>query len=208
MAVVRIFYSRQCLSRLTIFNSLGVVYIFLMEFKDCVIANCLNHPKMETEDLLKLVYQASFGGEHMLSDYEKAHQAFLEEYTPLKEDKNMPLYEMISPLLCRVNMRSWKGYGWEEFDLFELFLRSALLYKNDGDSLKKNIDVVTLLIDHGEINGDFSSWGDKSKILLKDKKPVHHSETYSKAYDPHYRVVSFSLLEECLISLGCRPTEQ
>jgi hypothetical protein len=174
-----------------------------MEFKECLLEQAKRYPEMQALDYLKLAYQSAYGCEHLLKDIDHAKAYFDEEYASTKKTSALPLSEEIGNGVCRVNLGVWKSGGYEDFALFELFLRSAQPKANGPAIFVTNCKIVTQAIEEGQIPLAFTDW----KESLAEKEiagpgPVHHSEHYEKAYDPHYRVIDSALLEDFLSSLS------
>ena len=67
------------------------------------------YPKMEVQDVYKLLYQSVFGVKHLLKDTAMSHLYLIEEFNSV-ESKNEPLFENISLKndVVRVNLKSFK----------------------------------------------------------------------------------------------------
>jgi len=72
------------------------------------------HPGFQVEDLYKIVYQATLGGDHLLRDKVAAERMFREEWENLgKIQKGEFLLEVIDPKgeVLRVNLRVYRKIG-------------------------------------------------------------------------------------------------
>ena len=72
------------------------------------------HPALRPRDAIKLCYQAAYGAEHLLPDPAAAREYLRRELNACAADAAEPLYEEISPDLCRVNLRAWKARAYPE----------------------------------------------------------------------------------------------
>lgn len=142
------------------------------------------HPGMQPEDIIKLCYQAAYGGDHLLLDIGKAEAYFIQEYQAVRPIEE-PLYELISPNMARVNLRAWKQAGIPGVWLFRLFTLSAqvpapgnlAVYLNEAEQL------------------NFPEFHNFRVAYEREGcGSVHHSETYRQAEKPAYRVVNRRLL--------------
>ena len=68
-------------------------------------AQCLRTPAMQPEDVVKFVFQAMLGVGHLLSAREKVTQYIAREMDGLWADSAEPLFEILSPSWCRLNLR-------------------------------------------------------------------------------------------------------
>ena len=84
------------------------------------------HPALRPRDAIKLCYQAAYGAEHLLPDPAAAREYLRRELNACAADAAEPLYEEISPDLCRVNLRAWKARAYPEDALLALFLQFHL----------------------------------------------------------------------------------
>lgn len=144
------------------------------------------HPSMEARDALKLCYQAAFGAEHLLSDVNKAKDYFFREFEGVSTTDE-PVFERISHEVCRVNLGSWKKEGLPADWLFNMFLLSC---KIKPDSSKTFAEYAV------EASKEFDGFDAFFDEYLKGGiRPVHHSDCYRAAEQPHYRVVKSEITE-------------
>jgi len=158
------------------------------------------HPSMEPVDAIKLCFQASYGAEHMLKNMDAAKTFFEEEYARTVVDgENEPLYEHISDVSCRVNLREWKRRGLPGEWLFNMFTQSNHLLIDSRFRMefeKRNafavyLKDVELLIEEGVFGFDMEQWKQcLSEYPMDNPIAVHHSDAYREKERPSYRVVS------------------
>jgi len=170
------------------------------------------HPSMEPIDAVKLCYQAAYGAEHMLRNIDASKLYFQEEYAKVEAGNDSePLYEHISDVGCRVNLRAWKRLGLPEEWLFNMFTQSDIPLVNSRFRMefeKRNdfamyLEDVKLLIGEGVFSFDMEQWNRCLEGYPMDNPvAVHHSNTYREKEKPAYRLVSrhyiklFPVLEE------------
>ena len=160
-----------------------------MHFETCLSEQIQMHPSLRPQDVVKLCYQAAFGAEHLLADMERAKKYLQEEYDAVTA-ADIPLYEPISPEICRVNLAAWKFHGLPAEWLFSLLAASPFAKEErEGMFLQYLAAAETVL---NEISVTFSA-ADWQAYLAEYQKtglaPVHHSEIYRKKENPAYRVV-------------------
>ena len=156
-----------------------------------IIEDYMNdHEIMKATDLLKLCYQGCYGPQHLMKDLESAKRYFCEEYRAVVPCEGK-LFEKISPSYIRVHMGSYKMANLSPEWLFEMFVCTM----EDMEEQKESLEEVFLLIEEvlgqGEYPVSVEEWKKCSEDYLKgESAPVHHSEEYREAENPHYRVVS------------------
>lgn len=147
--------------------------------------NSLNHPSTSVQDIFKLIYQASFGREHMVSEDMKG---YLDREWELVEAEDIPLYEDISDDYMRVSIASWKNRGLKKDWLWKLFSFDKEF--GAGCSFEENLSEVRNAIENGIIDIPLKEWDEFSeKYMALGVRPLHHSERYRREERPHYRVL-------------------
>ncbi len=149
-----------------------------------------DYPYMEPQDLVKLLFQAYFGGEHMLDDLGHARAYLRREFEGVEEEDG-DLLEAISEDYMRVNLRPWKARALPQDWLFEIFVNS--MEKKPRDKMA----FISLLreIENRDYFNNFSfskeDWQTYLEAYLKEgPRAVHHSQTYRKEARPAYRLAS------------------
>ena len=166
-------------------------------FKELLINQFKKKKSSEIQDYIKFIYQATFGGEHLITDKEKT-LSFLK-----KESKDMienvpfyePLYEVISNDYVRVNLRPFLKAGYSLESLNEYFANQKS--KNNFSLLEERLLIFESLVNNEDIKLDKTEVATFLDTYKKDNYPVyHHSNTYRENYFPNYRVVPFSFITE------------
>jgi len=131
------------------------------------------YPKMQPQDGVKLLFQASFGGAHLISDKEKCLAAIEKEWSGRQREER---FENIGEKYVRANINAFEK---EELPfLCKLFIKGAKQAKEP-----ESLDLIPIkaVFEDGEA---FLS------VYLKEGiRPVSHSEIYRKEYKPAYRVI-------------------
>jgi len=68
-------------------------------------ARYLLSPAMQREDVIKFVFQGMMGAGHLLSSRERITQSIAREMDALAPDAAEPMFEILSPAWCRLNLR-------------------------------------------------------------------------------------------------------
>jgi hypothetical protein len=145
------------------------------------------YPKMQIQDVYKLLHQASLGSEHAVSNPESARRWLVRELAEMGEGISEPLIDPISPdgKIVRVHLRPYVAAGYDLDLLLDAFVRTANNYRGDIQLLEQYWqDAVGMARFSTREMDDFFS-------ALKEKNypAVHHSAEYGKHFHPAYRVV-------------------
>lgn len=155
------------------------------------------HPAMESQDLAKLCYQAARGAEHLLADPQRARAYLVQEMEAVEARGDLPLYEIISPTVARVNLAPWKAQGLEVDHLFEMFSSTAATTSDGIDLLPAYLAEVTSLLSTGDHPVTAHEWAVFLRAYEGMGMPaIHHSEAYRLHNQPAYRIVRVALLRE------------
>ncbi len=161
-----------------------------MNFHDYLYQQLNLHPSMQPQDIIKMCYQAAKGTEHLLSDIEAAHKYFENEYSNAVQNNNVPLYEEISPDVCRVNLRAWKSSGMPSEWLFRMFVHSASITFDGETLLEKYLISADKFVKTEQVPFTYEQWQNYIAQYKGNGMPsVHHSQKYGEAENPAYRIV-------------------
>ncbi len=173
---------------------IGNIWKMQTEVFNLIISHFNRYPKMEIQDVYKLLYQGALGPEHIIDSQESFEARLkkeLEEMEPLAGD--IPLWENIRPdgELVRINLAPFRAKGGTEQNLATLCFWTASSFNGVRN------DLIDAWNTFGRICGDnrirkFSSenYSTYSSFLEKNNYPaVSHSEIYRNSYHPAYRLV-------------------
>ena len=154
-------------------------------------------PKSEAQDYYKLLFQAVYGAEHMIQNYNDCFEMLNKEMSQIKVDFNCPLYHDISLTfsLVRVNLSRCKADKIDYQTISKAFFEGAKIdLKTDirGFGTYLKIAVNALLKHPFNINEKILDVFIR-KVRKLDFPAVHHSESYKNSYKPHYRVIPFKI---------------
>jgi hypothetical protein len=160
------------------------------------------YPESRLQDIYKNFFQDYFGPEHLIADTASAAEYLrkeLDAYTQVKGAWFEPTgWE---GRFYRVNLSAVKQKKLPLQLLFEAFTESAAhaatpplsVWTTQWHEIEAVIDTLALNLPDYETDKD-----NLARILQSGHYAVHHSEAYSKAYDPHYRIVSKEIFDEKL----------
>ncbi len=147
------------------------------------------YPIMSPQDCAKLIYQSEFAGGHMIADAQRSLEWIEQELAEVSPAEG-EIYEDIGSGIYRLHFGPARaaGMGAEEINL--LFTASAGLTRGSKEGQEQKLNLLEKLCREGCMA--FSA-EELSAFLAKYRAEgcpaLHHSEEYTKAYEPHYRVV-------------------
>ena len=156
------------------------------------------YPEVELVDIYKLLYQIANGPKHYAVVFD-ADQYFQEWASAPAE--NFPPTEAISAdgRLVRAHWGPLREMGMDPNALMEIFWQTVFHYQPHPEYLihwwRDLRDLIIRgelpfpLSQYNELDAEFQQWG---------FVPKHHSESFVRAYNPHYFVVLKSLIEPFL----------
>ncbi len=147
------------------------------------------YPMMTPTDLMKLCYQAEFGGGHLIFDPMRARAYLHEEMAETAADPSQALFEELGGGHARLNLAAAKAAGLSEELIFALFHASAVLC-GSAEGFRSRLEEALSLADEGA----FQFTRDALEACIADYDfiklaPIGHSEAYRAAYHPAYRVI-------------------
>lgn len=163
-----------------------------LQFRKIILEQVKRYPKLQIEDIYKLVYQAAMGNIHLAENTERALEYLKKEFEDIEPDDTLPLIEPISHSgeIVRVNLKPFKAQQRDLEKLGQAMIQSAQSIEPSLTMLLRYWRDVQALAQSGQIPFNEE---DLQEFLKKQRKAnfpaVHHSEVYRKNYSPAYRVV-------------------
>lgn len=158
-------------------------------------AHARKYPAMEPTDGVKLLYQNTFGGGHLIRDMQACKQMLLREYENTPQISAAPLLEDIGNGIVRVMLGSLEESGYTPEELADAFIRSSQICCGTMEDFLPKLELLRKLT----AEGVFAFSSRELDAYLETYKQagypmVSHSEAYRQAYKPAYRIVLRSLL--------------
>lgn len=151
-------------------------------------------PKMQIQDVYKLLYQALLGNEHAAAKMPAAQERLDQEIAAI--DKNATEELLVEPIhpenaLVRINLRPFVRAMYDTRRLAEIFCQNS---SSNGTSdfhqywseICSNKQILESLVESSESIDSFISYANQNNYPV-----LHHSEPYRINYKPAYRVVRF-----------------
>ncbi len=161
--------------------------------REILLHHYKKYPKMQIEDFIKLLYQSFFKGDHLSLDKKTSLKMLTEEINSLDYEIPFFIYEDIGLNTVRLNLSAIKANNIPLEEVNEWFINSFSKKKNTKGFKKSLKDLLSLIKDQ-KIKLDYNSSKDFINIYLKEIKPLSHSKIYKEKYNPHYRVISKSVM--------------
>ena len=169
-----------------------------VSFRSILTDQITRYPKLELQDLYKLIYQAAMGSEHAVSDTDMVHTSLERELEALTDGPAEPVIENISPdsRLVRINLRPYFAAKGDRSALITAFVRTANEYKGSDCQLRRYWSYAERMAADGELPFTYAALERFfSEMQAQGFPAVHHSTTYASAYHPAYRVIVYELLD-------------
>ena len=179
--------------------------------RDAIASQIRQYPESRVTDIYKNFCQDNLGPGHLIPDPESARAYLLSELQEYREDLDSARYD--KPQLRYVPVGDKHNYVRvdlsvvldglvDEETLLNSFVRSA----NEGNVLpekawiKKWNKVASVIRRHfPDIPDAESDLAELDSLIKEGHLIMHHSDEFSKAYNPHYRIVASDIFEKELL---------
>lgn len=165
-----------------------------MDLRSILIMHAALYPKMQVQDMYKLVYQNEFGGGHLVSDEQESLRRLLAEHEYIRQaGRKIPEgYQFIDigNGLCRLDLSVLEHTAISPSTANRFFVNTSKEVKGFIPGFEKKLDVLGHCCSTGEVGfppADLKAFLDTYRI--KGYPMVSHSEIYRTEYFPAYRVV-------------------
>lgn len=158
------------------------------------------YPQATLQDVYKSFYQERFGTGHMIPNVENARNYLMSETEQATENTGA-YYEPTGSegKYVRIYLNAVSDGKISAEQLLDAFVESANHVEPRNDKWADEWNEIVDVIEEKNIPVTMS---EELKQLLKEcsekEEAVHHSETYEKAYRPHYRIVEHNIFEKNL----------
>jgi hypothetical protein len=172
-------------------------------FRSILTDHVGRRPRLQVQDLYKLIYQAVRGSEHAVHDPTEVRRQLETELRNMAAGPEEPEVEVLSAEgeIVRVNLRPYLAGGGDVDSLAEAFITTAQRYRQEEGRLRRYWEYAermsragTLPLPPEELEGFYAA------MERAGFPAVHHSDEYRAAYRPAYRVVAWAFL--------CRTTHE
>ncbi len=168
-----------------------------IHWQNLVLAHVQRYPKMQIEDVYKLLHQATMGSEHAVKNRQSAFDWMQREIANLSPGAKETLVDTLGEngRFARIHLRPYLLQGYDPGKLVEVFLETANRAKPDEWQLSLALSTVQKMAGDGSVPWRPAALDSAFRRLTDRHFPaVHHSEEYRRQYKPAYRVVLIELL--------------
>lgn len=160
------------------------------------------YPKIQIEDVYKLLHQAALGSEHAVSNEADAFNWMQNEVAKLSSvEIKEPLIDPIAPdgKIVRVHLRPYIERKGDLKFLNKAFVQTANTFQGSKETLKRYLAYAVSIVEK-----EFSPFdAQEMKKFFAEKAAanypaVHHSKVFTENYSPAYRVVTREQLSDDL----------
>ncbi|NLJ90531.1 MAG: hypothetical protein GX323_06470 [Clostridiales bacterium] len=166
----------------------------MINFKNILIDHFNKYPKMEIQDIVKLIYQSEFAGGHLIANKDESLKFLEEELISISNNpvyKSQPVFENIGGDIYRLNLVPAVRAGLSLSTINNLFVQTANSNKGTVSNFEKKLGLLIDLCKEGvlpfnrlEVDNYINSY--KSQGY----RAVSHTGTYRSNYYPAYRIIS------------------
>jgi len=161
--------------------------------KAIMCTHLVKYPKMQTQDMVKLLYQSEFAGGHMIADEADSLLRLETECRSLPPVAADGAFEDIGGGLCRLHLGALSALSLTPQTVNRLFVATANKVKGAPARFSGKLDEFLACCRSGELPFDM----DITDAYVHDYRkkgcpPISHSDVYRAAYSPAYRVIKTS----------------
>jgi hypothetical protein len=148
-----------------------------------------SHPAMQPQDAVKLIYQNTFGGGHMITDSEASLALLKKECQEITADSSLPLFTPVGSHRVRFFLSpALAAYTPEQIN--DWFVRSSQMPSDCMTDYLARLRLVKRNFAACGFPFSEEEWDAYLAYYRGLAYPaVHHSPAYQAAYHPHYRVL-------------------
>lgn len=154
------------------------------------------YPRMQPQDLVKLIYQNEFAGGHMVSTASEAVLRIKQELASLDEQKREAKevsdsgWEDIGNDLCRFHLQGLREYGLSAETLGHIFYYSSGTPRGSKENFIRQLEMAEQACIKGALPCDAAAFSQYLRqYLARGVTHPGHSAVYRRHYSPAYRVI-------------------
>jgi len=164
------------------------------DLKNLLLKQYQLYPKMQLQDMVKLIYQNEFAGGHMIPDENESLKRLKDEFYSLKKQGSDIIstlaFENIGNGLCRLHLSALVGRNIKLETLNKFFVNTANSVKGSVKAFEEKLHVLRECCKEGSLPYSL----EELEAYLEGYKtkgypPVSHSDVYRELYRPAYRIV-------------------
>ena len=147
------------------------------------------YPKMQLQDMVKLIYQSEFGGGHMIADQAESLERIKKEYAGGGWE-NDSLVDPAGLGMCRISLKVL-SQGLSADTLNSMFVHSAEEIHGSVKGLEQGLVLLNDMCRRRELPFSLEELQSYCEAYREKGYPaVSHSQAYREAYHPSYRIAA------------------
>jgi len=163
------------------------------EILNLIIGHLHRYPLMEVKDVYLLLFQGTMGPKKLIYDDSRFEDQLGDEFARVSPDETIPLWENLRPdgEIVRINLAPYKARGGDPDTLSTICLWTLSSFKGSLEDLKESWDTFKRLCRDGRLRkfeleklATLDEW-----VVRHNFPPAQHTEEYTAAYHPAYRLV-------------------
>jgi uridine kinase len=162
------------------------------DIKAIILEHYDRYPKMQIQDIVKLLYQNEFGVGHLITNSAASLRRIKEEYAMLQQNtliKNN-LFETIGNGLYRLNLSAVKHTNIAITTINQIFVNTGKLVMGSELGFEAKLSILQRCCQNEELPFPVNNINAYLSMLkTQGYPPISHSEQYRLAYAPAYRIV-------------------
>ena len=168
-------------------------------WENLIDSHLIRYPELQIEDLYKLVYQATLGNGHAISDSLEVAEWLKKDLSDPEQNTTEPMIDTLGTCgrFARIHLNTYIRSGRSPEKIVRAFIKTGAQYPADSDAFFCALSVVREMSSNGKL-----PWKDStvnnflSEQAVKSYPAVHHTEKFNSKYHPHYRIISIKLIPE------------
>ena len=120
--------------------------MYTVDMKSIFLGHFEKYPRMQIQDMVKLIYQNEFGGGHFISDEKESLKRLSAELTNImrkvNEAHHTDLFTRIGNGLCRLDIIKANSIGLDFPTINKFFVNTANDFKGSIEELEKKLEIL------------------------------------------------------------------
>jgi hypothetical protein len=180
-------------------------------WENLIDSHLKRYPDLQIEDLYKLVYQATLGNSHAISDSAEVRDWLKRDMADPSQNVNEPMIDTLGSCgrFARIHLYAYRLSGRQPEKIIQTFINTSVRFPADSDAFFCAVEVVRKMSAEGKL-----PWKDSitiqflSEQAVKKYPAIHHSEKFISKYHPHYRIIAVELIPDLLDTSSERISDQ
>lgn len=164
-----------------------------MDLKEVLLMHGELYPRMQIQDMVKLVFQNEFGGGHLVRDEHASLHNLLAEWERIRlAGRKPPGYHFvdIGNGLCRLDLSVLNDTGVSPETVNRFFTNTAREIKGTLEGFERKLGVLKECCRSGLLGYSTGELEDYvAEYQRRGYPPVSHSDIYREEYSPAYRII-------------------